>query len=305
GVRTTLRPGAAWPQAYFGPGGARLSLSRTRDGRLPVCLATPDFADPDGRVGPLVAQLARATALAAEPLVLYEQERHVAHTLQHSFLPSVLPAFTGLDVDFRYEPASQEAEMGGDFYAALPTPEGVLVGVGDVVGHSLDAATVMVELRHALRAYCLEDPRPGHLVTRLDRLLQHYHPQLTATLCLALVDPDTGRTRVANAGHIPPLIVPVGGAARYARAAGPLLGLGLSHPEPTVLDLAPGARLLMVTDGLVETRGIDLSLSLEELRRAAAVAPAAPGDLCDALLARFGRDRADDIALLALRRAPR
>ncbi|MFZ3557055.1 SpoIIE family protein phosphatase [Streptomyces sp. BH055] len=305
GVRTTLRSGTAWPQAYFGPGGARLTLSRTRDGRFPVCLATPDFDDPDGRTGPLVAQLARAIALAAEPLVLYEQERHVAHTLQHSFLPSQLPAFTGLDIDFRYEPASQEAEMGGDFYAALPTPEGVLVAVGDVVGHSLDAATVMVELRHALRAYCLEDPRPAHLVTRLDRLLQHYHPQLTATLCLALVDPATGRTRVANAGHIPPLVVPVDGAARYARAAGPLLGLGLPHPEPTVLDLDPGARLLMVTDGLVETRGIDLSISLEELRHAAAAAPADPGELCDALLARFGRDRADDIALLALRRAPR
>ncbi|MFJ8956912.1 MULTISPECIES: fused response regulator/phosphatase [unclassified Streptomyces] len=302
GVRTTLRPGAAWPQAYFGPGGARLTLSRTRDGRLPVCLATPDFTDPEGRTGPLVAQLARAIALAAEPLVMYEQERYVAHTLQHNFLPAVLPAFAGLEVGFRYEPASQEAEMGGDFYAALPTPEGVLVGVGDVVGHSLDAATVMVELRHALRAYCLEDPRPDHLATRLDRLLQHYHPQLTATLCLALVDPATGRTRVANAGHIPPLIVPVGGAARYAEAAGPLLGIGLPHPEPTVLDLAPGARLLMVTDGLVETRGIDLSVSLEELRRAATGAPAAPDDLCDALLAQFGRDRADDIALLAVRR---
>ncbi|MET8471069.1 SpoIIE family protein phosphatase [Streptomyces sp. NPDC006422] len=261
GVRTTLQPAAVWPRAYFGPGGARLTLARTRDGRLPVCLATPGFADPEGRIGPLVAQLARATALAAEPLVLYEQERHVAHTLQHNFLPSELPRFPGLDIDFRYEPASQEAEMGGDFYAALPTPDGVLVGVGDVVGHSLDAATVMVELRHALRAYCLEDPRPAHLVARLDRLLQHYHPQLTATLCLALVDPATGRTKVANAGHIPPLVVPVGGAGRYVEAAGSLLGLGLPRPEPTPVDLGVGDRLLMVTDGLVETRGVDLAVS--------------------------------------------
>ncbi|WP_306323494.1 MULTISPECIES: fused response regulator/phosphatase [unclassified Streptomyces] len=306
GVRSTVQPAAAWPHAYFGPGGARLTLARTRDGRLAVCLATPGFPDPDGRLGPLVAQLARAIALAAEPLVLYEQERHVAHTLQRNFLPAELPAFPGVDIDFRYEPASQEAEMGGDFYAALPTPEGVLVGVGDVVGHSLDAATVMVELRHALRAYCLEDPRPAHLVARLDRLLQHYHPQLTATLCLALVDPATGRTRVANAGHIPPLIVPVDGEVRYADAVGPLLGIGLPHPEPTVFDLEPGARLLMVTDGLVETRGVDLSVSMEELRHAAAVAPEEPGELCDALLTRFGRGRADDIALLALRRgAPR
>ena len=301
GVRTTVQPAAVWPQAYFGSGHVRLTLARTRDGRLPVCLVTPDGLEPDGRSGPLVAQLARAVALAAEPLHLYEQERHVAHTLQRNFLPAELPRFPGVDIGFRYEPASQDVEMGGDFYAALPTPDGVLVGVGDVVGHSLDAATVMVELRHALRAYSLEDPHPGHLAGRLDRLLQHYHPMLTATLCLALVDPATGRTRVANAGHIPPLILS-DGAGRYAKAAGPLLGLGLPRPEPTVLDLGRGDRLLMVTDGLVETRGVDLSVSMEELRQAAATAPADPGALCDALLARFGQDRADDIALLALRR---
>ncbi|MHB9754127.1 SpoIIE family protein phosphatase [Streptomyces sp. BYX5S] len=304
GVRTTVQPASAWPQAYFGRGGARLTLARTRDGRRAVCLATPGFPDPDGRIAPLVAQLARAISLAVEPLVRYEQERHVAHTLQRKFLPAELPPFPGVDIDFRYEPASQEVQMGGDFYAALPTPDGVLVGVGDVVGHSLDAATVMVELRHALRAYCLDDPRPDRLATRLDRLLQHYHPTLTATLCLALVDPVTGRTRVANAGHIPSLVVPVDGEVAYVEAAGPLLGLGLPHPEPSVVELAPGDRLLMVTDGLVETRGVDLSVSMEELRQAASSAPAEPGALCDALLARFGRDRADDIALLALRRDP-
>ncbi|MCQ4207110.1 SpoIIE family protein phosphatase [Streptomyces longispororuber] len=305
GVRTTVVPGPLWPEAYFGPGDVRLVLACNRDGRLPVCLATPAYPDLAGRISPLVTQLARATALAAEPLLMYEQERHVALTLQRSFLPSQLPVAPGVEVVVRYEPASQQAEIGGDFYAALPTPAGMLVGIGDVVGHSLDAATVMVEIRHALCAYSIEDPCPARLVTRLDRMLQHYHPECTATLCLALVDPATGRTSIANAGHIPPLLVPPGGPAHYASASGPLLGLGLPHPGPGEVRLGPGERLLMVTDGLIETRGTDLAVSMEELRRAATAAPPAPDDLCDTLLSCFGRDRADDIALLALRLSPR
>ncbi|MEV1018791.1 fused response regulator/phosphatase [Streptomyces sp. NPDC050264] len=304
GAHSTVVPGPMWPTVYFGPGDVRLVVARTRAGGLPVCLATPAAADPGGLIGQLVAQLARATALAAEPLLMYEQERHVALTLQRSFLPAQLPRLPGVDVAFRYVPASRQTEIGGDFYAALPTPAGILVGIGDVVGHSLDAATVMVEIRHALRAYSLEDPDPGRLVTRLDRMFQHYHPQSTATLCLALVDPVTGRTAVANAGHIPPLRVPLHGPARYAEASGPLLGLGLPHPAPTELDLTPGERLLMVTDGLIETRGTDLSVSMAQLSAAATAAPAAPDALCDRLLSCFGSDRDDDIALLALRLSP-
>ncbi len=72
----------------------------------------------------------------------------------------------------RYVPASAETEIGGDFYAALRTGEGVLTAVGDVVGHSLEAATVMVEIRHALRAYSVEESDPAVLAERLDRMLQ-------------------------------------------------------------------------------------------------------------------------------------
>jgi len=251
----------------------------------------------------LVHRLARATALAAESLLMYQAERHIALTLQHSFLPQPhrLPDLPGLDLVVRYVPASRQTEIGGDFYAALRTPDGVLTAVGDVVGHSLEAATVMVEIRHALRAHCVEESDPGVLAGRLDRMLQHYHPEATATLCLALVDPATGRTRIANAGHIPPLIVREDSGAEYVEVGGPLLGLGLDRPEPTEVFLAPADRLLMVTDGLIETRGTDLALSLEQLRRAAADTPAGLDALCDTLLGCFGQGREDDIAMLALR----
>ncbi|WP_406371245.1 fused response regulator/phosphatase [Streptomyces sp. NBC_00647] len=306
GVRGTVVPAPLWPAGFFRPGAAedaRLVLARTPDGTTPVCLATPAHTGRDRapETGRLVVRLAQATALAAEPLLRYQVERHVALTLQHSFLPQELPTMPGVDVVVRYVPASRQTEIGGDFYAALPTSHGVLTAVGDVVGHSLEAATVMVEIRHALRAYCVEDPDPGVLAGRLDRMLQRYHPDVTATVCLVLVDPVSGRARIANAGHIPPLLVGDDATAEYVKARGPLLGLGLDRPPPTEAVLMPTDRLLMVTDGLIETRGTDLEVSMEQLRRAASAAPRGTAALCDALLDCFGRGREDDIALLAMR----
>jgi serine phosphatase RsbU (regulator of sigma subunit)/DNA-binding response OmpR family regulator len=308
GVQITTVPAPLWPAGFFRPGvqhDARLALIPIQEGRASVCLATPTRGV--RRVNPedeaLLARLAEATALAAEPLLMYQVERHVALTLQHSFLPQPhrLPELPGVDVVVRYVPASQETEIGGDFYAALRTGEGVLTAVGDVVGHSLEAATVMVEIRHALRAYSVEESDPAVLAERLDRMLQRYHPGITTTVCLVLVDPATGRTRIANAGHIPPLIIRDTGGADYSKAAGPLLGVGLPHPSPTELFLEPTDRLLMVTDGLIETRGTDLAVSMEHLRAAATGALPGLDALCDTLLDCFGRDREDDIALLALR----
>ncbi len=304
GVHSTVVPAPLWPAGFFGAGrqhDARLVLAFTQEGRTPVCVATPVRGAPRDDVSLL--RLAQATAFTAEPLLMYRAERHIALTLQRSFLPEPrrLPRLPGVDLVVRYVPASRETEIGGDFYAALRTPSGILTAVGDVVGHSLEAATVMVEIRHALRAYCVEDGDPRVLAERLDRMLQHYHPDVTATVCLVLADPATGHARIADAGHIPPLIVREDGDADYVRVSGPLLGLGLDRPHPTEVTLAPGDRLLMVTDGLIETRGIDLAVSMNHLRTAAAAAPPGLAPLCDTLLDRFGRQREDDIAMLALR----
>lgn len=309
GTHSTVVPAPLWPAGFFRPGAegdARLVVAQSRSDRTPVCLATPvprtPGADPADEA--LLARLAQNAALAAEPLLMYQVERHVALTLQHSFLPRPeklrLP---GLEIVVRYVPASRQTEIGGDFYAALRTDDGMLTAVGDVAGHSLEAATVMVEIRHALRAYCVEDSDPRVLAARLDRMLQHHHPEVTATVCLVLADPGSGHVRIANAGHIPPLVVRAGGDARYVAASGPLLGLGLDRPPPAELVLRPADRLLMVTDGLIETRGTDLAVSLAHLREAAAGAPPGVAPLCDTLLDCFAHDPEDDIAMLALRLA--
>ncbi|MFD9432794.1 SpoIIE family protein phosphatase [Streptomyces sp. NPDC060002] len=184
----------------------------------------------------------------------------------------------------------QGLDAGGEAHLAMPAePE------------EIDAVVRAAVRAARLRAYCVDESDPAVLAERLDRMLQLYHPEVTATVCLVLIDPATGRTRIANAGHIPPLIVRDTQGADYAKAAGPLLGLGVPHPPPTELFLEPTDRLLMVTDGLIETRGIDLAVSMEHLRAAAIGAMPGLDALCDTLLTSFGHDREDDIAMLVLR----
>ncbi|MFJ6217320.1 SpoIIE family protein phosphatase [Streptomyces sp. NPDC092296] len=278
-----------------------LVLARTKRARPPVCLAVEAAAVADAEDRELLSQLAHGAALALEALRTYSEEHSLALTLQRSFLPTRFPQVPGVELAVRYVPASSQAEIGGDFYEAVETDGGLLLAIGDVAGHSLEAAAVMGELRHALRAYAAEGHGPREVLDRLDALLVRFQPGVTATVCLVLVEPGGRRVRVANAGHIPPLLLAPDGGARYSKARGTLLGLGLRHPEPLAEDVAAGTRVLLVTDGLVEVRGIDLGDSLEELRRAAILGPAGLEHLCDTLVTAFGEGKGDDIALLAAR----
>jgi hypothetical protein len=108
----------------------------------------------------VLRQLVQLVALAIEALRAYAEEHVIALTLQRSLLPPAPPEIPGLAIAFRYLPASDQAEVGGDFYEALRWQDRVLVAIGDVQGHSLHAATVMGELRYALRAFVLEGHSP-------------------------------------------------------------------------------------------------------------------------------------------------
>ncbi|MEW2070941.1 fused response regulator/phosphatase [Streptomyces sp. NPDC007346] len=281
-----------------------LVVARTKRNRPPVCVAVPARAarGNDGR--DLLLQLASACALALEALRTYNEEHALALALQRTFLPDRLPSVPGVSLAVRYRPASDHAEIGGDFYEALETPDGLLLAIGDVAGHSLVAATVMGEIRHALRAYALEGHPPHHVLERLDALLAHTRPGLTVTLCLVLVDPDGSRIHVANAGHIPPLLLTPDGGATYLHEHGPLLGLRLPHPPARVHPVAPDTRILLITDGLVEVRTQNLDDSLAAFRSTSLEGPRELEALCDFLLGSFGEDKEDDIALLAIELGP-
>ncbi|MFJ4888336.1 PP2C family protein-serine/threonine phosphatase [Streptomyces sp. NPDC088788] len=231
----------------------------------------------------------------------FGQEHELALALQRTFLPATLPRTPGVELAVRYLPAAATTEIGGDFYEAVTTRQGLLLAVGDVVGHSLQAAMVMGEIRHALRAYAAQDHPPHVLLEHLDRLLRLHQPGWTATVCIVLVDPGNARLHIANAGHLPPLLTAAGGTPRYLTEHGPLLGLGLPQPAAVSHPVEPGSRLLMITDGLIETRDSDLRDRMELLRAAVADGAAEPETLCGELVDAFGGEADDDIIVFTAR----
>jgi serine phosphatase RsbU (regulator of sigma subunit) len=242
---------------------------------------------------------------------LYQQEHAVADTLQRSLLPE-LPELPGITAAAHYVSASTAADVGGDFYDLLQLPDGsVGMVIGDVVGHDVAAAAAMGHLRGLIRA-CVweaEDPDPGAVLARVDRLVQGLHvaPMATMVYLRALRPAAPGqpwRVHVANAGH-PPLILrrPDGAVELCDDVNGLLVGVDAATERRTATtELAPGSTLLAYTDGLIERPGSDLDQGIDELcRRLAAVpADASPRALCDAAVAGT-LDGRDDVALIAVR----
>ncbi|MER7682897.1 SpoIIE family protein phosphatase [Streptomyces sp. NPDC096934] len=252
----------------------------------------------------VMAMYAELTVEHKDVVERFSQEHELALTLQRTFLPATLPQPPGTEIAVRYLPAASITEIGGDFYEAIETKRGLLLAVGDVVGHSLKAAIVMGELRHALRAYAAQDHLPHVLLEQLDHLLGLHQPGWTATVCIVLIEPDNTRLHVANAGHLPPLLLTPGAPARYLQEHGPLLGLRRPQPPAVSHPISPGSQLLMVTDGLIETRDSNLSDRMQLLSRAAEAGPEEPEGLCTKLLDTFGIEPEDDIIVFAARLNP-
>jgi serine phosphatase RsbU (regulator of sigma subunit) len=230
---------------------------------------------------------------------LLERERGIAETLQRALLPELLPDVPGARLTALFEPAA--GTVGGDWYDAVVLDDGHLaIAIGDVAGKGIPAATLMGELRGGLRAVLLGGAAPHEALRVLDRLANRAGHM--ATVAVVLLDPATGALRHASAGHLPPALVSADGEVRFltAGASTPLLaydgqvGSGTDH-------LAPGERLILYTDGLVERRKEPIDTSLRRLAEAAAET----ADL-SALLAALQPpedDLRDDIAILAVQRA--
>ncbi|MFF3017206.1 PP2C family protein-serine/threonine phosphatase [Streptomyces sp. NPDC057939] len=252
----------------------------------------------------VMALYAELTVEHKDVVERFSQEHELALALQRTFLPAALPESPGVELAVRYLPAVTTAEIGGDFYEAVNTPHGLLLAVGDVVGHSLQAALVMGQLRHALRAYAAQGHPPHVLLEHLDHLLGLHQPGWTTSVCIVLIEPGNARMHVANAGHLPPLLLPPVGAPRFLREHGPILGIGLPHPPATGHPIEPGSRLVLVTDGLVETRRSDLFERLDLLAASAAAGPHEPEALCTQLVDTFAAEPDDDIIVFTARLHP-
>jgi PAS domain S-box-containing protein len=259
----------------------------------------------------VLGDIGRRAGLVLDNAQLFDRQRHVAETMQRQLL-TPLPQVDHLQMAARYQPAQSAAEIGGDWYDAFLLADGVTTMViGDVVGHDLQAAAHMAEVRNMLRALAWDRQEPPSLIMRrLDEAMTHTSDAPMATAVFGRIEgPEGGPWELhwVNAGHPPPLLVTSDGHARFLEQGhGPLLGmfsalhLGLGWPDAREA-LPARSTLLLYTDGLVESRHRSIDVGLAQLRRhAAALAGREVEDFCDELLARISPS-GDDVAMLALR----
>lgn len=241
--------------------------------------------------------------------------RRMSEALQRSML-SEPPPSDDVRVVVRYHPAAHEAQVGGDWYDAFVTADGMpCFVIGDVAGHDRDAAAAMGQVRSLLRgiAYTVVDP-PAAVLSTLDRSLRDLDVKCLATgVLVKLDDLDAGAgtgsrvVRWSNAGHLPPLLIDADGTTRLLQTEPDLLlGFDASTRRGAhQIVLEPGATLLLYTDGLIERRDASVDAGLDWLLAATSgLAGLGLDALCDELLAQVGAPGEDDIALLALRVLP-
>ncbi|RQW96580.1 PP2C family protein-serine/threonine phosphatase [Micromonospora inaquosa] len=265
-------------------------------------LALRRFGSDDVQLLQLVADRASLAGQARAQVL----DRQAALALQHSLLPGRLPDVPGLDLAARYIPG-HDLGIGGDWYDVFTLPSGWLGAViGDVSGHGLPSAVVMGRIRSALRAYALDSDDPAQALTSLDRKIHHFEAGTLTTAVYALITPDRAQVYLSSAGHLPPLLaVPGQPTQPVSLTVDRPLGVGrpVNNRRTTVLDLPPGAALVLYTDGLVERRRELIDTGIERLAAAVRSGPAEA--LCDHIMATTAEEHPnDDIALLVIRRRP-
>ena len=198
-----------------------------------------------------VAQLVHQQQFEARRRERIEQELRVARLVQETLLPKDVPSIPGWELATHWQPAR---EMSGDFYDFLPFPDGRLgLIIGDVSGKGMPAALVMAITQSILRATAERTGSPADVLEQANKLiLPHIPANMFATCLYMILDPATGCLQFANAGHNLPILQTDRGLVE-PRATGMPLGLlpGMTYDQNDV-QLTPGNRLLMYTDGLVE-----------------------------------------------------
>ncbi|MEW2397950.1 SpoIIE family protein phosphatase [Streptomyces sp. NPDC046862] len=253
--------------------------------------------------------LAHRLALAYDNATRYHNERRLALTLQRALLPHSLPQVPGVRLATHYRASNRGAEVGGDWYDVLALPDGAVgLAIGDVMGHDVEAATVMGQLRSALHSLAMEGASPAQVLARLDAYLQSLATDRFATCLYAVYNPHRHGLRYAASGHLPPLLVAADTAYLELSPALPL-GLG-GTPVDREVAFPPGTSLLLYTDGLVENRALSLDDCLAALRQTCGALPAAartdPQQITERALELLDTpDRVDDdSALLAATAEP-
>ncbi|MET0424432.1 MAG: SpoIIE family protein phosphatase, partial [Actinoplanes sp.] len=285
------------------PGGAGIALEHPH-GTMALWIDLGErrpFTDEDQT---LLALLAGHLGQGLHRVHQIDQQRETALVLQRAILgPAQLPP--GFAV--RYEPATRPLKVGGDWYDTIQLPDGLIgIVVGDCVGHGLQAATVMGQLRSACRALLLQNSSPAETIVALDRFAALIPGATCATVFCGVLDPATGQLRYTSAGHPPAIVAFADGRTELldqGRSRPVAIRIGKPRPEG-VYTLSPRATLMLYTDGLVERRreplttGIDHATAAVQEGRRTAVEDLAT-EVMDRLAPAEGYD--DDVALLLYR----
>ncbi len=282
------------------------------------------------KIGPFYAALtvSPVTALPHEPATLRwlvrditerrhaEEERRIAETPQRALLRTIPPdTYPQLTIETLYRAASEEAQVGGDFFNVFTLSEGqIALVVGDVSGKGL-VAEMTAQVKYGLRVLLRDARQPGLALARLNDFLCEAQSQgdwgsdHLVALTLAIVNPETGETLITAAGS-EPLLWRASGDWEPAFSEGVILGVqpGLIYAESRVT-LAPGDTLLIVTDGITEARRAGALLGMDGLRQMIAEQAQTGGTLrelgqriLDGVHSYVGGALRDDACLLLTRR---
>ncbi|MFJ4777685.1 SpoIIE family protein phosphatase [Streptomyces sp. NPDC088762] len=254
----------------------------------------------------LAGELASRAAICLDNARLYSRVQDISLTLQRALLPTALASTPYVEVAHRYLPGSHITEVGGDWYDVIRLPDDrVALVVGDVMGHGVPAAAAMGRLRITTKALARHTGDPGALLAELDACADEAGIEL-ATCLYIVYDPRTGRARIANAGHPPPLVLRQdGGVDTVDEVLGVPLGVGGVPFRTTEIEIPDGATLVLYTDGLIETRGQDIEAGLRTLRTELGGSDGPLEPMADRVLARMLPGPPDDDTVLVLARVRR
>jgi anti-sigma regulatory factor (Ser/Thr protein kinase) len=235
-------------------------------------------------------------------------ERRLAELLQRQLLPAKPPELAGIQLGGRYLSAAHGGRLGGDWYDKFPLVDGRLaLVIGDVVGRGVAAASLMAQVRAAVRAYALEGHQPAAVAERLNELLLRTERPHTATLAFIALDYETGIAEGVSAGHLPPVLMRPGEAAELVDlGSGPPLGASrLARYASRTFEIPVESVLVLYTDGLVERRDESIEAGLQRLLDAVRRAAKEPIELCDDLMDELvSSENEDDVAVLAVHVLP-
>jgi serine phosphatase RsbU (regulator of sigma subunit)/PAS domain-containing protein len=286
---------AAWAFLPLSTGGQVL-------GALVIGYTQPRDFDDDERAN--LTAFSRLGAQALQRALLFQAQVSIATDLQRALLPAALPRLRGARHAVRYLPWTHGADVGGDWYDVIHLgPDTAALVIGDVAGHSPQAAATMGQLRNAIRAYAVDGHTPTGVMQCANQLLLRLEPDAMATCCYLELHLAEGTATAVLAGHPPPVLRAGGEVRRLQLRTGPPLGVRAArYPDSSFL-LPVGSNLILYTDGLVEDRRYTLDQGLADVCAAVASAQTDDPQVLVEHILRSGvgpTPRRDDVAILAL-----